>query len=253
MINIVFPAQPGSTKNIDSFWEKDAEAARSAGFGLSLISGTHFAGPVIITGTADRYIYRGWIVKPQAYREMTEATDESFLNSLDDYLWSFEFPRWYDALKTDSPFSLIYEADSIVESGIQHIAKEMSQIAPSHQIQSLILKDYLKSRKHEWFDACFIRDSSDEKEILRIMTNFFNLQGRDFYGGLVFREFLKLKQLGIHPKSRMPLPVEYRTFFFNQKPIFTVPYWDNDVPYQEKNFSPPEKWLEEIGIGSCSG
>jgi hypothetical protein len=79
------------------------------------------------------------------------------------------------------------------------------------------------------------------------MTNFFNLQGRDFFGGLVFREFLQLKKLGTHPKSGMPLPVEFRTFFLHQKPILTTPYWDNDILYPEVVEAPPTAWLESIG------
>lgn len=245
-MNIIFPASYEG--NIDSFWEKEMEAAKKAGFGISLVSGTHFGGPVSISNRKDKsYMYRGWIVKPQAYQEMTEALNQPMLNSMDDYLWSFEFPRWYNEIVKYTPHSVWYLADEVVNLGLDFIVQEIANDVSTRESNSLIVKDFLKSRKHEWFDACFIRDRKDEKEVLRILSNFFKLQGRDFYGGLVFREFLNLKQLGIHPKSRMPLPVEFRTFFLKGEPIFTVPYWDNDVPYTEEVSSPPEDWLISIG------
>lgn len=243
MINVIFPAEPGSYNTLDQFWKEEAEAAKAVGFGVSMVANTHFGGEITISNrSADRYFYRGWIVKPQTYQEMSSKV--SLITDHESYLWSFEFPRWYAAMIDYTPASHVIEADTIVKIGIEGIAKEIASIAGQ---KSLMLKDFLKSRKHEWFDACFIRDASDEAELVRIMTNFFNLQGRDFYGGLVFRDFLHLKQLGIHPKSRMPLPVEYRTFFFNGKPFFTVPYWDNDVPYKESSVAPPQEWLEEVG------
>jgi hypothetical protein len=246
MINVVFPAEPGSYNELDQFWKAEAEAAKSVGFGISLVANTHFGGEISVSNqSADRYFYRGWIVKPQTYQEM--ASKVPLITNHESYLWSFEFPRWYAVLEDYTPFSFIYEADDIVKRGLENLAKNVAEVAETNYLSSMIMKDFLKSRKHEWYDACFINNALDEKEILRIMTNFFNLQGRDFYGGLVFRDFLNLKKLGTHPKSKMPLPVEYRTFFFNQKPFFTVPYWSNDLPYEEKSQPPPQEWLEEFG------
>lgn len=43
----------------------------------------------------------------------------------------------------------------------------------------------------------------------------------------------------------MPLPLEYRVFFVNQKPIFCIPYWNDGTVYTD-NSSPPNEWLEDI-------
>jgi hypothetical protein len=241
MHNLIFPALPGSRK-VAPFWEKEAEAAKTAGFGISIVSDPNDA-ELSMTNRGNPSLYRGWIVRPPYYQAMGQLA--SLLTSYDDYLWSFEFPRWYQVFTNhETPNSFTYSGEDIQKLGLQGIAEQVSQRVGS---QPLLIKDWLKSRKHEWFDACFIKDASDVAETVRVMSNFFTLQGRDFYGGLVFREFLSLKKLGVHPKSGMPLPIEFRTFFLHQQPMITTMYWDNDVPYPTDVESPPQDWLQDIG------
>jgi hypothetical protein len=61
----------------------------------------------------------------------------------------------------------------------------------------------------------------------RVITNFINGQGDDLAGGLVFREFIKLKQIGSHPKSKTPLFNEHRFFVFKGQIFYSAPYWDS--------------------------
>jgi hypothetical protein len=246
MINIIYPSLPG-TKTVDPFWEKESKAAEAAGFGISTVTDQNERCPLVVRNQADFYLYRGWLVKPDYYKEMVQVVSGKILTGLEDYMWTRNFPDWYNVLGCiETPASITFTADQVVTLGLVAIAEEVSnklRLSP----QSLILKDYLKSRKHEWFDACFIKDASDTADVIRVMTNFFNLQGRDFYGGLVFRRFLELKKLGIHPKSGMPLPIEFRTFFINQEPLVTSMYWNNDIPYPDGVELPPQDWLVEIG------
>lgn len=252
--NIIFPALC-NTRKIEPFWLKEAEAAGAAGFGISLLKDHNEAGPAFITNNkAENYIYRGWIIKPSYYKEMCEVAKGPLLNNVDNYLSSYDFPKWYSAFSTDdTPSSVIYTAEEVRELGLSEISLRVSEYVFRRryvrikQSQALIVKDFLKSRKHEWFDACFIKDAYVPSETFRVLQNFFKLQGRDFYGGLVFRDFLNLKKLGQHPKTGMPLPVEFRTFFINQKPIITTRYWQNDIEYPEEIKSPPQDWLEYIG------
>lgn len=247
-MNIIFPALVGTT-TIDPFWEEQANAAKKAGFNISIAKDQNDRGDFKIYKSSlyESYLYRGWIVKLPYYKEMNdyvECLQGNLFNNIEKYSWSFNFPDWYKELNGETPESIIYTADQIVELGMTKIAEEVAVRVGN---KSLILKDYLKSRKHEWFDACFIKDASDVNDVIRVMTNFFNLQGKDFYGGLVFREFLQLKKLGIHPKSGMPLPVEFRTFFVKQNTMITSMYWNNDIPYPNDVEQPPKDWLESIG------
>jgi hypothetical protein len=103
---------------------------------------------------------------------------------------------------------------------------------------SVIVKDYIKSRKHEWFDACFIRPADDADEVRRVVTNFVERQGADLEGGLVFREFVEYKRAGIHPKSSMPIIQEWRLVVWEHRIIYVAPYWSTHAAA----YDPPPVW-----------
>jgi hypothetical protein len=77
------------------------------------------------------------------------------------------------------------------------------------------VKDYVKSRKHEWLEACFIPDAGDRAAVERVVGVFVDRQGEDLAGGLVFREYVELRRVGAHPVSGLPLGREYRLFFLD--------------------------------------
>ncbi|HEY7156951.1 MAG TPA: ATP-grasp domain-containing protein [Gemmataceae bacterium] len=89
-----------------------------------------------------------------------------------------------------------------------------------------IVKDYLKSQKHAWEEACFIPVASDREAVGRVVRRFLELQGPDLAGGLVFREFVELEPVGRHPRSGMPLTLEYRLFFLDGRPLLCAEYWE---------------------------
>ena len=101
----------------------------------------------------------------------------------------------------------------------------MEQLAPLGDVP-LIVKDYVKSQKHRWEDACFIRSARDEDAVRRVATKFVELQDESLTGGLVFREFVELEPLTTHSKSGMPLTREFRIFFLDGRPLVTVEYWE---------------------------
>lgn len=249
MINIIFPAYPHLPRKLNPYFQAEMDAAQRAGFGISIVSDENTVGPIIITNrTADSYIYRGWLVKPTYYQEMANTAENPLLNSYQDYMSSYELPNWYAQFSDeDTPHSLIIDADEIVKRGLEGLAQYVKDYFESDA--PLMMKDFLKSLKYEWYDACLIKDGTDTKEILRIMTNFFELRGKDFVGGLVFRKLLDLKRAGIHPKTRTPVPIEYRTFFLHQKPIATISIWEKEVgiDYQTEGVPPPQDFLESVG------
>jgi hypothetical protein len=90
----------------------------------------------------------------------------------------------------------------------------------------VIVKDFVKSRKHEWAEACLIPSAADRGAVERVVGRFLELQGDDLAGGLVFREYVEFEPVGVHPRSGMPLTEEYRTFWLDGTPIFWGPYWE---------------------------
>ncbi len=70
--------------------------------------------------------------------------------------------------------------------------------------------DIVKSRKHEWDEACFIPAADDKSAVEQVVSRFVELQGDDLAGGLAFREFVELDPVGRHPRSGLRLGREYR-------------------------------------------
>src|SRR5205823_3961976 len=73
---------------------------------------------------------------------------------------------------------------------------------------------------------CYIPSASDRAAVERVVRRFLELQGDELSEGLVFREYVELTTLGRHPRSGMPLSKEFRLFFFDGEPMYSVPYWE---------------------------
>ena len=110
----------------------------------------------------------------------------------------------------------------------------------------VIIKDFVKSRKHEWADACFIPSEADRDAVERVVGRFLELQGDDLNEGLVFREFVEFRPVGFHPKSGMPLTEEYRIFWIDGQPMYWSPYWEEG---DYCGTDPPLEFFTEIGAG----
>ena len=95
--------------------------------------------------------------------------------------------------------------------------------------QPIIVKDYVKSRKHEWFEACYIPSAVDRQAVARVVTRFLELQSDDVCEGLVFRAYVAFQPIGAHPQSGMPLTREHRLFFLDGTLLADAPYWDAPI------------------------
>lgn len=91
--------------------------------------------------------------------------------------------------------------------------------------QPIIIKDYVKSQKHYWNEACYIPRASDQVAVEAVVNRFLELQGTDLNVGLVFREFVEFQALKRHSRSGMPLTEEYRVFVLDGQPVFHTKYW----------------------------
>ena len=102
----------------------------------------------------------------------------------------------------------------------------------------------MKSRKHEWYDACFINNISDVNSASKVIGNFIDRQGSSLVGGVVLRKFENLKQIGFHEKSGMPLSEEYRVFIYAGNVLNIYDYWTDkaDVKMSEED----KKWINGI-------
>jgi hypothetical protein len=165
-------------------------------------------------------IYRGWMMTPPQYRLLFDALVAlkiHLINDPDQYRHCHHLPECYPIIESMTPRSIWLTGDL----SIDRIMGALAHFRDS----PVIVKDFVKSRKHEWNDACFIPSAADRRAVDRVVSRFLELQGEDLAGGLVFREFVRFRPIGVHPRSHMPLTEEYRIFWLDGSPVFWSPYW----------------------------
>jgi hypothetical protein len=229
-VHLILPADPLSPRSPEAAFARELDAARrvDATLGLldfdALVRGeTRAAVRRIPAGNGEEAIYRGWMMHPPVYRELHRALLDrgwALVNDPDAYAETHLLPNWCDALADSTPRSVIRPgADAPTKAELAELLRVFGD-APA------LVKDFVKSRKHEWAEACFIPRASDTDAAARVVERFLELQGEDLEGGLVFRAFEPLVSIGEHPKSGMPLARESRLFFFDGEPVGVSPYWD---------------------------
>lgn len=182
-------------------------------------------------------IYRGWMMKPEMYRQFYKLLEERniiLINSPDEYERYHLLPGWYEEFKNETAES-VWETEGSIES-VYKLAKGLQG--------SYIIKDYVKSRKHEWYDVFFIRNISDNEKSMKIISNFINRQGTDLVGGVVLRKYEKIKQIGFHEKSGMPISEKYRVFVLAGQVLAIEDYWckGRKVTFSEAEW----KWIRKM-------
>jgi hypothetical protein len=171
-------------------------------------------------------VYRGYFLKPEDYRKLEKALNAKgrrLLETYEAYRETYEFPRWYSKLVDFTPRSIFIEGTTFdLDAVAERVEKEFSP-------QPVLVKDTVKSRKQDWFEACFIPDSRDREHVKKVVGCFLDLMGEDLAGGLVFRWFETFKGLGSsHPKTGMPIINEWRAFMLRGKVVYLAPYWKAD-------------------------
>lgn len=182
-------------------------------------------------------VYRGWKMKPEIYAkfyEMLEKRDIILINTPEEYERYHTLPGWYEEFKDKTP-ETAWETEGSLESALQ-LAKRKEG--------PYIVKDYVKSRKHEWYDACFINNIADRDNTEKIINNFINRQADDLVGGIVLRRFEKLKSIGFHERSGMPISEEFRAFIYAGEVLAVDNYWTDS---EEIDLTESEiQWLTSI-------
>jgi ATP-grasp domain, R2K clade family 3 len=164
--------------------------------------------------------YRGWMVTPPQYLKLYEALSAKnirLINDPEQYRHGHHLPENYPVIRGRTPRSAWLEGDL----GLHRISEALAPFGDG----PVVVKDFVKSRKHEWAEACFIPSASDREAVERVVGRFLELQGDGLNGGLIFRQFVEFEPVGVHSRSGMPLTEEYRAFWLDACPVFWSPYW----------------------------
>lgn len=238
-VNYLFCNHPLYIKKVDDDYEEEYLAA-SENHECALFSYEDLeAGKLSLYGNeiSGLTVYRGWMMKPELYKEFYNSLEQKnilLINTPEEYERYHLIPRWYEDFKGETSKSIWTEGNNIED--IKQASKELEG--------AYIVKDYVKSRKHEWHDACFIENIRDDETSERVIENFIERQGSDLVGGVVLRKFENLRQIGVHEQSGMPLSEEYRVFIYAGKILIIDGYWKGE---SELKFSDYEyKWMESI-------
>lgn len=230
-MKILFPSRPGHIGEVDSAFAAERDAAVKAGFAIGYvdIAGASFGDSLSVSSNVrkgDKALYRGWILRPEVYQELSTRAD--LVTSPTDYERTYSLPKWYGefgAMLTP-PTSWIGERSGLPIA--EYVQLVCAVVKKDHLRAPFIVKDYLKSRKHEWYDSCYADTFED---LTRVVTNFVTrqLQDNSFVGGVVVRECVPLAKIGVHPKTQQPLGDEVRVYFWEGAPLIVAPYWHDGV------------------------
>ncbi|MFD2334548.1 ATP-grasp domain-containing protein [Cohnella sp. GCM10020058] len=238
-MKILFCSDPLASNVADEEYRQEYECARKLGIDVHLVSlesvldgELNKAIKRIPTFEApEMFIYRGWMLKPNDYEKMYYALQRKnavLINSPQEYSNGHYFPYSYEVIKKVTPLSTWLGIEELT-NGYDVLFERMHLF----KNKPVMIKDYVKSRKHEWEEACYIPDASDRQRAQAVLQNFIERQGTELNGGIVIREFIQLEQLAKHPKSGMPLSNEYRLFFLYHKLVQCMGYWD-EADYQQE-------------------
>ncbi|MER5553952.1 ATP-grasp domain-containing protein [Streptomyces sp. NPDC002793] len=191
----LFCSDPLRPHRPDPQFGQESSAARRAGAQTALVD--HDA---LLAGDAQgavgrvrrdsgAYWYRGWMVPPARYTELERALAARGCALLTDaaaYRTAHELPGWYEAFTELTPRSvwrpLAAGAALPDPSAWSELAGELGP-GPG------IVKDFVKSRKHEWLEACFVPELGDTGRLARVVGRFVELQGDFLAGGVVLRAY----------------------------------------------------------------
>ncbi|HAA16112.1 MAG TPA: hypothetical protein DCE41_32160 [Cytophagales bacterium] len=215
-------------KTVEPDYEAERQAALRAGFSTSLISFE-----ALTEGSASgalKYVkdpeqketalYRGWMLTPAQYERLYQGLLQKNLvlpNTPEEYRHCHYLPESYHRIAASTPTSR-WTTDLSPEN--------LVALAAEFGDQPIIVKDYVKSEKHHWDEACFIPNALDASEVLKVVNRFLELRSDSLNAGVVFRQFEHLEYLTEHSQSGMPLTMEFRIFFAQKQVLQVYPYWD---------------------------
>lgn len=237
---LLFPRDPLNPRKVDAAFEREWRAAKEAGFDVALIRlASHLIDEScpsnvdsVPEGNGETAIYRGWMMSTVQYATLYHALWKRgwhLINEPDEYRYSHELPSWYPDFELVTP-KTVWFSGAYCGTGVWGLHKDdwpeiVSEVRRVLGDGPYIVKDFVKSRKHEWAKSCFIIGPDD---IERVAGHFLKGQGDDLTGGLVFREFEHFKSIGKHTKSGIPLFNEVRAFVVRGHVVRLIPYWGPD-------------------------
>ncbi|MFD9477794.1 ATP-grasp domain-containing protein [Streptomyces nojiriensis] len=185
---------PLNERRVDAHFAAEARQLRAAGGTALLID--HDA---LLAGDAERAVagvpdgtgavwYRGWMIPAGRYAALDAALRRrggELVVTPEAYRRAHELPGWYETFAGLTPVSGWLPAGPGAVPDPEGLAALAAGLPPG----AAVVKDYVKSRKHEWDEACYVPDLADPAALHRVVARFVELQGEFLTGGVVLRAF----------------------------------------------------------------
>lgn len=191
----LFCADPLRASRPDPQFAEDVAAARAAGGRIALLdhdallAGDPAGAVARVARDSGPYWYRGWMIPSVRYAELETALGArgcTLLTDAVDYRRAHELPGWYEAFDGLTPRSVWC---AMAPGAPPPSAEELAGLAAPLGPGPGIVKDFVKSRKHEWHEACYVPELGDRRQLASVVGRFVALQGDFLAGGLVLRAF----------------------------------------------------------------
>jgi ATP-grasp domain, R2K clade family 2 len=229
---ILFCENPLMVNEVDPDYATEYNAAKENGLPILLYNyetltdadnATRATKAIQPAATMQPVIYRGWMLTPKQYANLYAvllSKNYPLINNLTQYQNCHYLPDSLKFIKPYTPLTVFQYWN--VENSMELLIQK-TKVFGSHAV---ILKDFVKSEKHNWETACFVKDASNKEQLIQSIQNLLELRGTFLNEGIVVREFIDLNYLTIHSKSGMPLMEEYRLFFYQHKLVGIYNYWE---------------------------
>lgn len=180
-MRIVFCSEPFFPLRVDSAYESETDAAQEIGFEIDLVDFEALVNDensiAAVRKVKEQFapvsaIYRGWMLKPETYSLLYESLSKrniNLINSPAEYKHCHYLPESYSIIENHTPATIFINQNS--DFNYNEIMKTLKIFGD----KPLILKDYVKSRKHEWNEACFIPSASNREAVERVVKRFVEL------------------------------------------------------------------------------
>lgn len=222
-MNILFPTNPLEPAEVEPDFADQAAAAVAEGFHSSLVSfealvNEHAPNRAVrrVPEGAGPCLYRGWMLKAADYAALAgalAARGASLVVSPAGYASCHHLPGWYEDFRQVTAQTVWTGSSDVEEARVA-----LARLPPG----PAIVKDYVKSAKHRWKEACFIPDVGDEDAAMAVIRAFLAEQAGDLNGGVVLRAFRPYPQRGVDERTGMPVIDERRVFLWRGIPLAVI-------------------------------
>lgn len=242
-MTILFPSHPLRRLAPDPDFAAEAAAAQAAGlnteyFSLECLRAGDLSGAFGHCNQATRQgetlVHRGWMMSGDLYGELHRSMAGLGFRPVTD-------PAQY-AEAHYLPYSYSHLVGETAES-VWIIGRDTNDAWNAYQQLSThdcLVKDFVKSAKHRWKEACFIPAKTDRGRFEEIMAAFLQARGNLFEKGIVFRRFYSLIELERDLRGQ-PVNEEYRMFFWAGRLLAAAPAVREPGPLAQL-----PRWLELV-------